>query len=78
MWEDQYPNVPNNIPTNVFWGGLALPTLTGDGVIVQHTRYFYRLSCDTSSCNWEILEKELSLPVEESVTMILPVEYTCE
>ena len=44
QWEDQYPNVPNNIPTNVFWGGLALPTLTGDGVIAQHNRNLYRVS----------------------------------
>ena len=57
---------------------MALPTLTGDGVIVQHDEYFYQLTCDTSSCNWEKLEKELSLSVRIAATMILPAEYTCE
>ena len=57
---------------------VALPTLTDDGVIVQLGRYFYQLNCNTSACNWEILEKELSLPVASAVGMILPAEYTCE
>ena len=120
--------------------------MTGDGVIVQHGRYFYQLNCNASTagsgkgggnggssaggndttgkgkggkgkggkggppggengtegsgkgggkggpssggngttgpiantCNWEILEKELSLPVQRAVAMILPAEYTCE
>ena len=80
QWEDQYPNVPNNIITaNVFWGGVALPTLTGDGVIVQHNRNLYQLSCDASTCNWERLEKkELPFQIKNGVAMILPEEYTCE
>ena len=77
-WEDQYPNVPNNIPSTVFFGGLALPTLTGDGVIVQNTRRFYQLNCDESSCNWKMLEKTLPYQIFKGVAMILPAEYTCE
>ena len=57
---------------------VALPTLTDDGVIVQLGQYFYQLNCNTSACNWETLEKELSPPMNSAVTMILPAEYTCE
>ena len=59
------------------YGAVALPTLTGDGVILQHDKYFYELSCNVSACNWKILEKELSLRVHFAVTMVLPEEYTC-
>ena len=65
-------DLPNTL---TFGGAVALPTLTGDGVIVQHNQYFYLLSCNPSSCSWEILEKELSIPVRNAVTMILPAEY---
>ena len=69
----------SDLPASSYtWGAVALPTLTGDGVIVQYKQYFYQLTCDASTCNWEILEKELSLPVSFAVTMILPAEYTCE
>ena len=69
----------SDLPTSSSLGGaVALPTLTGDGVIVQHKQYFYQLNCNVSSCNWDILEKELSNPVSNAVTMILPAEYTCE
>ena len=60
------------------WGDAnALPTLTGDGVILQHEQYFYELICNSITCNWEILEKQLSIPVRGAVTMYLPTEYTC-
>jgi len=69
----------SDLPTSSsLWGAVALPTLTGDGVIVQHGPSFYQLNCNASSCNWEILEKELSLSVTGAVAMILPAEYTCE
>ena len=59
-------------------GARALPTLTGDGAILQTTQYVYQLNCNASACNWEKLQKKLSLPVTFAVTMILPEEYTCE
>jgi len=61
-----------------FYGGVALPTLTGDGVIVQRDQYFYQLHCNASNCNWEILKKELSVAANYAVSMFLPAEYTCE
>ena len=39
-----------------------MPTLTGDGIILQHKQYFYQLNCDQNTCSWEILEEELSEP----------------
>ena len=70
--------IVSDLPNSITWGGaVALPTLTGDGVILQHEQYFYELICDASTCNWEILEKELGLPVRGAVTMYLPAEYTC-
>ena len=69
----------SDLPTSSsLWGAVALPTLTGDGVIVQYYQYFYQLNCNASSCDWEILVKELSLPVRFAVAMNLPAEYTCE
>ena len=69
----------SDLPTSSsFDGAVALPTLTGDGVIVQNYQYFYQLNCNASSCDWETLEKELSLPVRYAVAMELPAEYTCE
>ena len=55
-----------------------MPTLTGDGVIVQYRQYLYQLNCDAVACNWETLEKELSISVSSAVAMILPAEYTCK
>ena len=69
----------SDMPTSSHYSGaVALPTLTGDGVIVQYYQYFYQLNCNASSCDWEILVKELSLPVRFAVAMNLPAEYTCE
>jgi len=69
----------SDLPTSSsLYGAVALPTLTGDGVIVQNYQYFYQLNCNASSCDWETLEKELSLPVHFAVAMDLPAEYTCE
>ena len=77
------PDLPTSsslsgVYSNEGTGAVALPTLTNDGVIVQHDRYFFQLNCDASACNWEILEKELNLPVASAVGMILPAEYACE
>ena len=68
----------SDLPTSSLWGAVALPTLTGDGVIVQHGQYFSQLNCNASTCKWNILEKELSLYVYSAFAMILPAEYTCE
>ena len=67
----------SDLPISKMYGAVALPTLTGDGVILQHDKYFYELSCNASACNWKIMEKELSLRVHFAVTMVLPEEYTC-
>ena len=68
----------SGIYSNKGTGAVALPTVTDDGVIVQHDRYFFKLNCSASACNWETLEEELNLPVAGAVGMILPAEYACE
>ena len=71
-------DLPDNHPTYPSYGGArAMPTLTGDGIILQHKQYFYQLNCDQNTCSWEILEEELSEPAHYGATMILPAKYTC-
>ena len=59
-------------------GAVALPTLSGEGVILQNVKSFYQLHCNASTCNWKKLENKLGLQVIFAVTMRLPADYTCE
>ena len=54
----------------------ALPSITGNGAIVQGKQYFYELVCG-SECKWTEMEKKLSSPVSFATMMYLPKDYTC-
>merc|ERR1712228_23112 len=74
-WE-QIGSLPSTYDDS-FWGARALPSLMEDGAILQYHKYFYKLSCTTSECTWEIMEQELTTSVRRSVMMCLPAGYTC-
>ena len=42
----------------LFWGARGLPSLSGDGAIIQFKEYFYELVCSSTSCNWNIIEPD--------------------
>ena len=60
-----------------FNGAMILPTLAGNGAILQYQEHFYELMCNTSSCNWRVLEQTLKKPVIGAVMMYLPPGYSC-
>ena len=60
-----------------FFGAQALPSVTGKGVYVQFNQYFYELVCTSVACQWNIMEKQLTNPVQEAVMLYLPDDYTC-
>ena len=62
--------------TSNFYGARALPSLSGDGAILQHGKYFYRLSCSTTSCQWTIMEQELITGIISAVFIYLPEDIT--
>jgi len=60
-----------------FYGARALPSLAGNGAILQHAEKLYELKCSTSSCNWKILWQTLIKPVSGAVMMYLPPGHSC-
>ena len=60
-----------------FNGARALPSLSENGAYLQHGRYFYELTCNSTSWNWSIMEQELTTFVHHDVMMYLPPDYTC-
>ena len=69
-------NLPTKHDSN-FWGAQALPSITRNGAYVQYRKYFYELVCTSTACQWTIMEKQLTTPVQEAVIMYLPPDYTC-
>ena len=65
------------LPGKMSEGIQALPSITGNGAIVQGWQYFYELVCSSTSCKWTRMKKELSSPVSFAVMMYLPKDYTC-
>ena len=59
-----------------FNGARALPSLGGNSAILQYHEHLYELICNTSSCNWGIMEKKLDEDVTYAVMMYLPPGYT--
>ena len=56
----------------------ALPSITGNGAIIQGWRNFYELVCSSTACKWNFMGKKLrSSPVSFAVMMYLPKDYTC-
>ena len=70
----------SSLPTThdtISWGAKALPSLSGNGVILQYLKYFYELTCTTTSCTWSIMTQELKQATRHAPIMYLPQEYTC-
>ena len=57
---------------NNFEGARALPSVSGYGAYVQHNKYFYELQCNAKSCNWSIMDQQLTTPVVSAAMMYLP------
>jgi hypothetical protein len=68
--------LPTTYDSN-FYATEALPSSSGDSVYLQHNQFFYELTCSSSSCNWSIMEKQLTSPTIGAVAMYLPSGYTC-
>ena len=60
-----------------FNGARAVTSPSGKGVIVQHYKQLYELTCEISGCSWRILPQRLSPGVKFAVMMTLPPDYTC-
>ena len=58
-----------------FSGANAVTSPSGKGVIVQHYKQLYELTCEISGCTWRILPNQLNSEVEDAVTMTLPSDY---
>ena len=69
-------DLPNTHDSN-FYGAQALPSITGNGAYVQRDEYFYELVCSSMACQWNIMEKQLTTPVQYAVMLHLPQDYTC-
>ena len=70
----------SSLPTTheeLFYGAKALPSLSGNGVILQYLKYFYELTCTTTSCSWSIMPQELKQATRNNPIMYLPQGYTC-
>ena len=65
------------LPGDMSTGIQALPSITGNGAIVQSWHYFLKLVCSSTECKWIRMEKKLSTPVSFAVMMYLPKDYTC-
>ena len=52
MIDSNYFSVPNNLPKPLSLGPRALPTPTGDGVLMIYQSKIFELSCDSTSCSW--------------------------
>ena len=60
-----------------FSGANAVTSPSGKGVIVQHYKQLYELTCEITGCSWSILPQRLSPGVKNAVMMTLPPDYTC-
>ena len=65
------------LPGDTSMGIQALPSITGNGAIVQSWQYFLELVCSSTDCKWTGMEKKLSTPVSYAVMMYLPKDYHC-
>ena len=64
----------SSLPTmydNNFEGARALPSVSGYGAYVQYKKYFYELQC-IHTCNWTVMDQQLTTPVRHAVMMYLP------
>ena len=67
-------------PTNsgsYLYGARALPSMAGNGAILQNQEYLYELKRNTHSCHWIIMEQTLRKSVSMAVMIYLPPGYTC-
>ena len=65
------------LPGKMSEGIQALPSITGNGAIVQNWRYFDELVCNSTACKWTLVKKKIDYPVSFGVMMYLPQDYTC-
>ena len=61
-----------------FHGARILPSLAGNGAILQHKEHLYELMCNIRSCNWRVMEQTLKKPVRSAVMMYLPPGFARE
>ena len=59
-----------------FIGARALPSISGNGAYLQCRQYFYELTCTSSSCDWNVMEHQLTKPLQKAVMMYLPTDYS--
>ena len=58
-------------------GARALPSSSGNGVYLQDGHHFYELNCNSTSCNWSVMEQKLIRSTFPDVMSYLPPNYDC-
>ena len=58
-------------------GARALTSLSGNGVYLQDRHNFYELNCNSTSCNWSIMEQKLTRSTFPDIMSYLPPDYDC-
>ena len=70
---DKYGDIRFN-----FEGARAVTSPSGQGVILQHSEYFYELRCETKECSWTILPQKLKQDVSSAILLALPPGTGCD
>jgi hypothetical protein len=65
------------------YGAMTVPTPDGTGVVhiggIDTRKELYELKCSSSACNWNLMEKQLSLKRYRHVAMYVPDSFVdCE
>ena len=55
----------------------ALPSVSGNGAYLQARQHFYELICNSTSCNWSIMEQKLTRSTFPDIMSYLPPDYDC-
>jgi len=53
----------------------TIPSIYGDGAILQHDEYVYELTCTAIECSWSISPVQLDQAVYAAVMLHLPTDY---
>ena len=62
-------------PDYKYLGARALPSPSGDSVILQSQEYLYQFTCTSSGCTWSEMVQKLAAPIRGGVMTYLPEGY---
>ena len=66
-----------SLPDKRYGYARALPSVSGNGAYLQDGTHLYELNCNSTSCNWSIMEQKLTRSTFPNIMSYLPPDYDC-